>query len=401
MEREIQILGANWCPDCKRAKQFLADQRIPYKFLDVESDLEARAEVEARNGGKFIIPVVIFPDDTYLVEPDNAELASRLGIEITATKSAYDLIIVGAGPAGLSAAIYGAREGIDTLVLDKGAFGGQAGVTERIDNYPGFPQGVGGSELSALYVEHAKRYGVEMLSGVEVKSVLPGEGFLEVVTDRDLTYRASAVVAATGSTYRRLDVKGEEDLIGAGVHFCATCDGPFYAGAANIIVIGGGNSAIEEGLHLLKFVDHVTILQNGPELTASKILRDRISEDPRFEVITSAAVKEFVKGPNGKLTHVRYEQEKIEHEIEAPAAFIFIGLTPNSKFISDVVDTDGVGYVDSHGTMGTSLPGLFVAGDLRKGSTKQIASAVGEGAAVLLMVRQYLESVDAIAPNPM
>ena len=401
MSSEVRILGANWCPDCKRAKQFLADQRVPYRFIDIEEDPSAKAEVEAKSGGKLIIPLVEFPDGTILIEPDNAEIAEKLGLNINAKKTFYELIIVGGGPAGLTAAIYAAREGIDVLILDKGALGGQAGVTERVDNYPGFPDGVTGAGLAELYVKHAARYGVEMLSGVAVEAISTPDSRIHVTTDRGVKYRCIALVVATGSTYRKLEVPGEDDLIGAGIHFCATCDGPFYKGAENLIVIGGGNSALEEGIFLTQFAKHVTILQALDELTASKILQDRVRNDRRFEVITSATVKEFVAGPDARLEAVAIEREGKSVSVPADGAFIFIGLRPNSGFIRDFVDTDAAGFIQTSPTMETSIPGVFAAGDVRKGSTKQIASAVGEGAAVLLMVRGYLEKQKEIAPNPL
>ncbi len=395
MEEVVRVLGANWCPDCKRAKQFLADQRVPYKFIDVEQDEAAHTEVMERNGGKLIIPVVEFPDGSILIEPDNSEIAAALKLDITASKSLFDLLVIGAGPAGLTAAIYAAREGMDTLVLDKGALGGQAGATERVDNYPGFPEGIGGGELASRYVEHARRYGVEMLSGVAVRGIVrDAEGLLAAETDQGATYRAKAVVVATGSTYRRLDVPGEEDLIGAGIHFCATCDGPFYRGAKDLVVVGGGNSGLEEGLFLAQFAEKITVLQDLPNLTASSVLQERVLNDPRFEVRTSAKVKQFHAGADGKLDAVEVETPDGTERIEADGAFIFIGLTPNSGFVEGSLDLGKAGFVTTSQALETSLPGVFAAGDVREGSTKQIASAVGEGAAVALMVRAYLNSLE-------
>ncbi len=400
MASEVRILGTNWCPDCKRAKQFLSDQRVPYRFIDVEEDATARMEVEAKSGGKLIIPLVEFPDGTILIEPDNSEIAEVLSLNINAKKTFYDLIIIGAGPAGLTAGIYAAREGIDVLILDKGALGGQAGATERVDNYPGFPEGVSGTGLAELYVKHAERYGVEMLSGVAVDTVAKDDGNIAVGTDRGVIYRCHALVVATGSTYRKLEVPGEDDLIGAGIHFCATCDGPFYKGAENLVVIGGGNSALEEGLFLTQFAKHITILQALDDLTASKILQERVRNDSRFEIITSVKVTKFLAGEGGKLESVAIERDGKNETIRADGVFVFIGLTPNSGFISQVVDTDSAGFLTTSSTLETSVPGIFAAGDVRKGSTKQIASAVGEGAAVLLMVRNYLERNREMAPNP-
>ncbi len=393
MSGTVKILGANWCPDCKRAKQFLSDQRIPYSFVDVEIDEVAHQRTRDLNGGKLVIPVVEFPDGTVLIEPNNSELAKALGLKITAKKTHYDLIIIGAGPAGLTAGIYAAREGIDTLILDRGALGGQAGATERVDNYPGFPDGITGGALAELYVKHAQRYEVEMLSGVAIDRIVRRDKNIEVITDQQEVYCAPAVVLASGSTYRKLGVEGEDDLIGSGIHFCATCDGPFYRGAKNLIVVGGGNSGVEEAIFLSQFAEKITIIQNLPELTASTLLQEKVFSDPRFQVRTSTNVIGFTADQQGKLATVEVETEGEKSAIEANGAFIFIGLTPNTSFVQGTLDLDSGGFVITNQTLSTSMEGVYAAGDVRQGSTKQIASAVGEGAAVLLMVRNYLKSM--------
>ena len=196
----------------------------------------------------------MFPDGSHLAEPSNEELADKLGIARVADMHVYDLVIVGGGPAGLTTAIYAARENLDTLVIDSKGLGGQAGVTERLDNYPGFPEGIAGAELADRFVKQAERYGVEMLQAVSVTRITDeGHRELDVETATGDHYHARAVLIATGSSYRRTDAEGEDDLIGAGIHFCATCDGPFYKGAEELLVIGGGNSGLEEGLFLTQF----------------------------------------------------------------------------------------------------------------------------------------------------
>lgn len=396
----VRVLGANWCPDCKRAKQFLAELRVPYEFVDIEQNIEAREEVLAKNNGKLIIPVVEFTDGKILVEPANSEIAAVLGLEISASKSFYDVIVVGGGPAGLTSSIYSAREGLDVLVIDRGALGGQAGSTERVDNYPGFPDGITGAELADRYIAHARRYGVELVSGVSIEKIRRDGHHVEIESDQGRTYQAHAVVLATGSRYRRLEVKGEDDLIGAGIHFCATCDGPFYKGAKNLLVIGGGNSAVEEGLFLSQFADHITILQDGPTLTASKLLQDRVNADPKFTVLTNVSVKGFVANGGGRFEAVEVEIDGKAETITGEGAFIFIGLTPNTAFLEGQINLTDRGFVDTSPTLETSLEGVYSAGDVRNGSTKQIASAVGEGAAVSIMVRGYLERLKEIAPHP-
>lgn len=395
----VEVFGANWCPDCKRTKQFLQDQRIPFRSINVEEDEDGRRRVEDASDGKLIIPLVVFPDGQELIEPSNAQIAQLLGLTIQGERSFYDLVIIGGGPTGLTAGIYAAREGIATLILDRGALGGQAGATERVDNYPGFPDGVSGEELASLYVAHAKRYGVEMLQGVAVSGVARSGGELLITVDGGQSYRAKAVLIASGSTYRRLEIPGESDLIGAGVHFCATCDGPFYRGAKNLVVIGGGNSALEESLFLSQFVEHVTILEARDRLSASTLLQERIASDPKFAVHTGVKVQAFEAGDDHHLSAVVIDEGHGEERIRAAGAFVFIGLTPNSAFVRDSIELDEAGFIVTRSAMETSMPGVFAAGDVRLGSTKQIASAVGEGAAALIMIRTYLDAFETPAAS--
>ncbi|HXG35740.1 MAG TPA: FAD-dependent oxidoreductase, partial [Dehalococcoidia bacterium] len=225
---DIKVYGAPWCPDCRRAKQFLGEQRIAYDWIDIDQDKQAAALVREHNNGKQIIPTIFFPDGSLLVEPSNDELATKLGLRLKAERTFYDLLIIGGGPAGLTAAMYAAREGIDALIIEKSALGGQAGITERIDNYPGFPEGIKGAELIERIIQQANRYGVESLTAVAVSGITRQDRYVTVTTEGGDEYCGKAAIIATGSRYRRLNVPGEEDYIGAGIHFCATCDGPFY-----------------------------------------------------------------------------------------------------------------------------------------------------------------------------
>src|SRR3954447_18640271 len=255
---DITLYGTLWCSDCKRTKQFFGEQRVHYEFVDVDQDSEGLKVVEQVNNGKHIIPVLVFEDGSTLVEPSNAELAAKLGLQTRAKSPFYDLIVVGSGPAGLTAALYAAREGVQTLVIERGGVGGQAGVTELLDNFPGFPEGVSGAEFADRLRAQAERFGVEILQAQEVTGLRADGRYRCVTTGDGEDYRASAVLLALGSTYRRLGIPGEEDFLGAGVHFCATCDGAFYRGK-NVMVIGGGNSAGEEGVFLTRFASGVTI----------------------------------------------------------------------------------------------------------------------------------------------
>jgi len=399
MDDLIKVYGASWCPDCRRAKRFLGDQRISFEWHDIEVDPDGVRTVQEHNDGNDIIPTIIFPDGSHLSEPSNEELAEKIGLERTAMMHVYDLIIIGGGPAGLTTSIYAARENLQTLVIDSKGLGGQAGVTERLDNYPGFPEGIGGAELADRIVLQAQRYGVEMLQAVSVKSITSDGEEIDVETATRDQYHSRAALIATGSTYRMTGAPGEGDLIGAGIHFCATCDGPFYRGANQLVVLGGGNSGLEEGLFLTQFVDKVTIVQRGDRLTATKLLQDKVMVTPRMEVLLNREVVEFrpKDDGSGKLGAVVLEDREsgATEELHPAGAFVFIGLDPNTGFVKGSVDLDDRGLIVTDMGLQTSMPGVFAAGDVRSGSTKQLASAVGEGAAAAIGIRRYSEALDA------
>ena len=403
----ITIYGAYWCPDCRRSKQFLGEHQIPYNWIDIEQDPEAEQFVIATNDGKRIIPTITFEDGSFLTEPSNAQLATKLGLKTSASRHHYDLIIIGGGPAGLTTAVYTAREGIDTLVIERAALGGQAAATEKLDNMPGFPDGVEGIEFAGRLRQQAERFGVELLQAQDVVNIHSQDNYHQVTTGDGSQYSALSLVIATGSRYKRLNVPGENDYIGAGVHFCATCDGPFYK-SKEIAVIGGGNSAAEESLLLRKFADKVTILVRGSEFSASQIIVDKVLEDSKIDVLWNTEVQEFV-GADSKLNQLKTINNETNEtgELAVNGAFIFIGLTPNTSFLQDsgialnkwgfiLTGHDLVhnGLIDGEaGVLATSVPGIFAAGDVRQGSTKQVASATGEGATAALLVREYLKTV--------
>lgn len=405
-EPKVTVYGAYWCPDCRRSKKFLGEQFIPYRWVDIEQDKDGEAYVLQRNDGKRIIPLIQFEDDTFLVEPTNAQLAKKLGLTTEAKQTYYDLIIIGGGPAGLTASIYASREGSDVLLIERSGLGGQAGVTVGLDNFPGFPEGITGQEFSERVTRQARRFGVEILQAVDVERLALEEGYHEVYTSDGKHYHSKAVLVATGASYRRLEVPGEDDFIGAGVHFCATCDGPFYKGAKEIAVIGGGNSAVEEGLHLTSFADKVTMLVRGDRLTASRIALEKVNEpDSRVEIKYNTIV-ESLEGQDSKLKTVKFRNQITGEtgELHPSAAFVFIGQLPNVDFLKDYAELDQYGFVMTGHDIAhrkelreveplpfeTSLPGIFAAGDVRHGSTKQVASAVGEGAAASISIREFL-----------
>lgn len=412
-ESRVTVYGAYWCPDCRRSKKFLGEQFIPYRWIDIEQDLAGEAYVLEKNNGKRIIPMIVFEDGSFLVEPTNAELAKKLGLKTEAKKVYYDLIIIGGGPAGLTASIYAAREGADVLLIERSGLGGQAGITVGLDNFPGFPEGISGQEFSERVTKQARRFGVEILQAVDVERLEMEEGYHEVYTSDGKHYHSRALLIATGASYRRLDVPGEDDYIGAGIHFCATCDGPFYKGAKEIVVVGGGNSAVEEGLHLTNFAEKVIMLVRGDRLMASRVALDKVNEPSSRVEVRYHTVVDAIEGENSKLKTLKIRNTKTgeTEELHPAAAFIFIGQLPNTSFLKDYAELDQYGFVmTGHDIVHSkeilakeplpfesSVPGIFAAGDVRHGSTKQVASAVGEGAAASISIREFLRRSEGLA----
>lgn len=387
-EPVLKLYGANWCPDCRNTKRFLGEQGVAYDWIDIDADEDANRRIAELNNGKRVIPTIELNGDV-LVNPSDAELAERLGLHSEASRSFYDLIVIGSGPAGLTAALYAAREGLDVLVVERGSPGGQTGVTDRLDNFPGFPDGISGVEFASRLVKQAERFGAELLRATEASGIRTHGGSPCLQTASGKEYAAKSILLSGGSTYRRLNIPGEDDLIGAGVHFCATCDGPFYRDR-HVAVIGGGNSAGEESLFLTRFAERLTLLVRAEAMTASQLVIDKVLGHPKIETRFNIEATEFVG--NGSLRSIRLRDTATSEsdELECAAAFLFIGLSPNTDWLPDSIARDDRGFITTGANLETSLPGVFAAGDLRAGSTKQAASAVGEGATAALMIRDYL-----------
>ncbi len=306
-------------------------------------------------------------------------------------KKDFDLVIVGAGPAALSAALYSSREDIDTLLFEKGAIGGLAAVTDWVDNYPGFANGIAGLELADAMRAQAERFGAKIELGEVLDVKKEGNTLKLNTTSGDIT--AKAVLIATGSEYRKIGVPGEDDFYAKGVHYCATCDGAFYRDK-RLVVVGGGNSAVQEGMFLTKFASHIDMLVRSNIKASDVLQKELVKHNDKITVHLGVTTDEIV-GLENKVTKVVGTDSKTGKKVEflTDGVFVFVGLDPNTKFLDGSgVELDENRFVRSDARLMTNVPGIFVAGDVRSGSTLQIASATGEGATAALMIREYLEN---------
>ncbi|HET7060173.1 MAG TPA: FAD-dependent oxidoreductase [Candidatus Saccharimonadales bacterium] len=304
--------------------------------------------------------------------------------------SEHDVVIIGAGPAALTAAIYTTREDIETLLFERGVVGGLAAVTDKIDNYPGFPEGVEGLKLAGDLQKQAERFGAVIELG-EV-SAIEDQGDWKLLKTTEGDMKARAVLIATGSDYKKIGVPGEEEFYARGVHYCATCDGAFYRDK-RLVVVGGGNSAFQEALFLTRFASHIDLLVRST-VKASDVLEDEMQkfvDDGKVTVHLNTTTDEIV-GKDKAVTKVIGTKDGEKVEFETDGVFVFVGLKPNSQFLKDSpVKLDDIGFVKTNQDLETAMPGVFAAGDIRSGATMQIASAAGEGATAALKIREYLE----------
>jgi len=310
-------------------------------------------------------------------------------------KEVHDVVMIGAGPASLSAAIYTTREDIDTVLFEKGVIGGLAAVTDWVDNYPGFPKGIAGLDLAQGLSDQAERFGAKIRLG-EVQKITD-EGNLKKLDTTDGVVFAKSVLIATGSDYKKLSIPGEKEFYGRGVHYCATCDGAFYRDK-RLAVVGGGNSAVQEAIFLTRFATHIDLLIRGDKMRASEILQTELQKHKdKISVHFNTSTDEIIGNDEGKVVSIRgtdkISGEKVEFGIDG--VFVFVGLSPNTSFLKDSdVELDEIGMIKTGADLQTSMPGVFSAGDVRSGATMQIASATGEGATAALMIRKYLEDLD-------
>ncbi len=385
----VTLYGADWCPDCQRAKSYLQDNYINFQYIEVDKHSWAAQKVEEINNGKRIIPTIFIGDKSY-TNPDNAVLKNVLNIGQESEKKVYDSVIVGAGAAGLTASIYIQRDRFSSLILEKKNIGGNAFLTQKIENYPGFTD-ISGPKLMERMAEQAKVYGATIETGVDVKNISKSGNLFQIDTNMG-EYQSKSVVLALGSTYRKLGITNEEDLIGAGIHFCATCDGAFYRDK-EIIVIGGGNSALEEGIFLASFCKKVTIVTRGATFSASETYIEKLPSIKNIETNLNKESLAFTKDEEGNFKGLQVK-DKVTGEIEeltANGTFIFIGLIPNTTIVKDNIVLNESGFITTTGLGETSIEGIFAAGDCREGAIAQVAAATGEGVLASYGVRNHLK----------
>ena len=417
----IRVAGTLWSPASHDVKDFLARNRIPYLWQDIESDAQARDLVEAvmhkqqdvaAEGHR--LPVVFLPGGEALVQPDMRLLAQKVGLQTQATQPFYDLIIVGAGPAGLGAGVYGASEGLRTLMIDRAATGGQAGTSSRIENYLGFPKGLSGADLAQRATLQATRLGAEILTAQDVEKVRVEDPYRYVTLNDGTELGCKALVIATGVTVRKLAAPGIDPLTGAGIYYgAALTEAANYRGQ-HVYVVGGANSAGQGAMFFSRYASQVTMLVRsaGLEGSMSAYLIDQINATPNIDVMVRTQVTE-AHGSNRLESLTLFNGDTNETTIvPAAALFLFIGAVPHSEMVADVVETNSAGFVltgqdlshDGQRPQGwklkrdpylleTSVPGIFAAGDVRQGAVRRVASAVGEGAIAVSLVHQYLKSV--------
>jgi thioredoxin reductase (NADPH) len=410
----IRVAGTLWSATCHDVKDFLARNRIPYQWLDIEQDPLARELVEAANPQDRRLPVVFFPDGSFLVQPDSRTLAEKAGLQTQATQPFYDLIIVGAGPAGLGAAVYGGSEGLHTALIERQATGGQAGTSSRIENYLGFPKGLSGADLARRATAQALRFGVEILTTQEVVCIKIEDPYRGVILKDGSELSCKALVIATGVNVRKLEVPGIEKLTGAGVYYGAAISEAAHYRDQHVLVVGGANSAGQAAMFFSRYASQVTMLVRSSSLEKgmSQYLVDQINATQNISVSLRTVVT-GVKGTDRLESVTVLEKESgEEREISAPAMFIFVGATPHTQLVGDVLECNRAGFIltgpdlikdgqrpknwilkrDPY-LLETSVPGIFAAGDVRQGAIRRVASAVGEGAIAVNLVHQYLKTV--------
>jgi len=413
----IRVLGTRWSPRSYELRDFLARNHVPYQWIDVElsaNDPETKRLLDVLGPESSNLPIVLFPDGTKLLEGAPAEIAQKVGLRTRAQTSFYDLAIIGGGPSGLAAAVYGASEGLHTVIVEREAPGGQAGMSSRIENYLGFPTGLSGGDLARRAVVQAQRFGVEILSPQEAVSIRT-EGSYRIIKLADGSeISCHALMVASGVQWRRLEVPGIDQLQGAGVYYGGGATEALSCKGEIIYVVGGANSAGQAAMNFSKYAEKVVILVRGEGLAAtmSQYLIDQIQRTPKIQIWTHASVAE-VHGDKRleEISVLCSDTNKVER-VPASSMFIFIGALPRTEWLAGLVQRDERGFILTGPDvmhegkrpngwtldrdpflLETNVPGIFAVGDVRHGSVKRVASGVGEGSVAVQFIHQYLSKV--------
>lgn len=410
----IRVIGNRWSPLSHQTKDFLARNQIPYQWLDIEQEAEATELLTyAQTDRKQCLPLVLFPDGSHFIQPSNLELANQIGLQTQAERPFYDLAIVGGGPAGLAAAVYGASEGLTTITIEREAPGGQAGSSSRIENYLGFPVGLSGADLTRRAVTQAKRFGVEMLTPLEVTGIRLQDSYRILQLADGSEIACHALLIATGVSYRKLNVPGMERLSGAGVYYGAAMTEAIACKGETVYIVGGANSAGQAAMHFSKYAKEVIILARSPlSKSMSQYLIDQIDETPNINVRVGWTVEEVKGDKSLEAILIKNNHTGELATLDATSLFIFIGAMPKTDWLDGTVERDEKGFIitgsdlmrDGKSPKGwnldrdpflleASVPGIFVAGDVRHGSVKRVASGVGEGSISVQFIHRYLSKV--------
>jgi len=412
----LRVAGTALSASSYAVKDFLSRNQVPYQWVDLENDAATRELVLSLPDGMSRLPVVMFPDGTMIAQPTPRELAEKIpGMQTRAAGRFYDLVVVGGGPAGLAAAVYGASEGLATILVERHATGGQAGTSSRIENYLGFPNGVSGEDLARRATMQARKFGVEIISAQDVVEIRRRDPYRIPILSDGSELPARAVVIASGMEVRRLEAPGVDALVGAGVYYGAALSEAALYRDKHVYIVGAANSAAQGALFFSRYASQVTMLVRGASLSAtmSRYLEDRIKETKNIEVLTGTVVAGV--GGRDRLETITLESDSSKRrEAAADAVFIFIGSAPRTAMVEGLVERDAQGFILTGRDLAvdgkwptmwapdpprdpfmyeTSVPGIFAAGDVRHGSGKRVAAAVGEGSATVGVIHEYLETV--------
>ena len=407
----VKVISDRWSPNSHALRDFLSRNQVPYRWLDIESNQEAQQLVTyAGEKDNPCLPLVLLPSGEKLVKPSTADLAQQVGMQTEAAKPFYDLVIVGGGPAGLAAAVYGASEGLRTVMIEREAPGGQAGTSSRIENYLGFPVGLSGSDLARRAVTQAKRFGVEILTPQEAKAIRLEDNYRIITLSDGSEISCHALILAMGVSWRRLTVTGVEQFTGAGVYYGAAQTEAAACQDEDVYVVGGANSAGQAAMYFSKYAHRVRMLVRGESLTKSmsQYLIDQIAGTDNIEVMPFHSVVEAKGGDRLEEILVKDSQTDEVKTFKTNSLFIFIGATPSTDWLEGTVQRDERGFLYSgpdipNGTpwplerdrflLETNVPGIFAVGDVRHGSVKRVASGVGEGSICVQFVHRHLANV--------